>query len=135
MTKILVAEDDKFLSNAYRVKLSKAGYDVKVVSDGQEALSAFDSFSPDIFLLDLVMPRIDGFVVLEKLKAEGKIGKVPILVASNLGQKEDVDRAKSLGASGYVIKSDLSMKDLLARLKSLLPKNPPAPEATPEKAG
>ena len=120
MKKILVAEDDKFLANAYRVKLTKANYDIKLASDGEELLSIIDEFQPDLILLDLVMPRKDGFAVLTELRQNPKWAKVPIIVASNLGQKEDVEKAVKLGATDYVVKSDLSMKDLVIKISSLV---------------
>jgi len=120
MKKILVAEDDKFLANAYRVKLSKANYEISLASDGEELLSIIDGFGPDLLLLDLVMPKKDGFSVLSELRQNPKWAKLPVIVASNLGQKEDIDKAKMLGASDYVVKSDLAMKDLVVKITSLI---------------
>jgi DNA-binding response OmpR family regulator len=120
--KILVAEDDKFLANAYRVKLSKAGFEVKLTSDGDETLKALDAYAPDVIVLDLVMPKKDGFTVLSALKSSEKWKNVPCIVASNLGQKEDIDKAKNLGADDYIIKTDLSMGKLVDKIKALAPK-------------
>lgn len=120
MKKILVAEDDKFLSNAYRVKLTKEGFDVKIARDGNEALSMLTEFIPDIILLDLVMPNRDGFSTLEEIKKDSKLAHVPVLVASNLGQKEDLERGSKLGAAGYIVKSDMSMSSLVKTINSLL---------------
>ena len=92
MKKILVAEDDKFLDNAYRVKLTKAGFEVKIVRDGKEALEVLKTFLPDIIILDLVMPIKDGFATLEELKQDPRLKNIPVMVASNLGQKEDEER-------------------------------------------
>ena len=119
MKKILIAEDDKFLANAYRVKLSKADFEIKLASDGEELLETLKTFVPDLILLDLVMPKKDGFAVLQELKSMDAYKNIPIIVASNLGQKEDVDKAKKLGANDYVVKSDLSMKDLVNKITSL----------------
>lgn len=118
--KILVAEDDKFLSNAYRVKLTKAGFDVKLAGDGQEALDVLQTFIPDIMLLDLVMPVKDGFATLEAIKADEKLKAIPVIVASNLGQKEDCDRALALGASDFVVKSDLSLDTLIQKIHGIV---------------
>lgn len=121
MTKILVAEDDRFLSTAYRAKLTKSGFEVQMATDGEEALAALaDGFSPDIILLDLVMPRKDGFATLEDIRAQAQFAQTPIIVASNLGQKEDLDKAKSLGATDYVIKSDMSLDGMITKINSLL---------------
>lgn len=122
MTKILVAEDDRFLSTAYRAKLTKSGFEVQMATDGEEALTALaDGFNPDIILLDLVMPRKDGFATLEGIRAQAQYAQTPIIVASNLGQKEDLDKAKGLGATDYVIKSDMSLDGLITKINSLLP--------------
>lgn len=119
MKKILVVEDDKFLANAYRVKLTKAQFEVKLTYDGEEAFRALGSYVPDLILLDLVMPVKDGFAVLEVLKKDDRLKTIPVIVATNLGQKEDVDRAKRLGADDYIVKSELSMKELLKKIRGL----------------
>ncbi len=113
MKKVLVVEDDQFLANAYRIKFEKADLEVKISMDGEEALEVIKTFKPDVILLDLVMPKMDGFTVLEKLKSDVVTKDIKVVVASNLGQNEDVARAIKLGASGYVIKSDMSIADIL----------------------
>ncbi len=118
--KILVAEDDKFLGNAYRIKLTKAGFEVQLATDGQEALTALQTFIPDLILLDLVMPVKDGFAALEEIKANDKLKAIPVIVASNLGQKEDTDRAMKLGAKDFVVKSDLSLDVLIQKIHTLI---------------
>jgi len=123
MKKILIAEDDKFLGNAYRVKLSKENFEVKIAEDGDEALEALKTFNPDLILLDLVMPKKDGFSFLAEFKADKKNGKIPVIIASNLGQKEDIDRGMSLGATDYIIKSDLSLDTLIQKINSILNKS------------
>lgn len=122
MTKVLVVEDDKFLGSAYRAKLTKNGFEVQIATDGQEALEVLRSFLPDIILLDLVMPRMDGFTTLQALKDNPDLRNIPVIVASNLGQKEDVDKAKAMGAQDYVVKSDLSLDDLITKINSLVPR-------------
>ncbi len=120
MKKILVAEDDKFLGNAYRVKLSKSGFEVKLATDGDEALKALESFTPDLILLDLVMPVRDGFSTLEEIKSKDEFKHVPVIIASNLGQKEDIEKGLKLGAKDFFIKSDMSLENLIAKIKSYL---------------
>lgn len=120
MVKILIAEDDRFLSSAYRVKFTKAGFGVFLAADGDEALAAVKSFQPDIILLDLVMPKKDGFATLEALKADPTTKSIPVLVASNLGQSEDLTKAKSLGAVDYVVKSNLSLDELVQKINGLV---------------
>lgn len=120
MKKILIAEDDKFLSSAYKLKLTKAEFDVRVVSNGSEVLEELKSFEPDLILLDLVMPIMDGFVALDEIKKLEKFKSIPILVASNLGQKEDIDRAIKLGANDFVIKSDMSLDELIKKINAMI---------------
>jgi DNA-binding response OmpR family regulator len=120
MKKILIVEDDKFLSSALRVKLTKSGFEVKNASDGEEALRIVAEFSPDLILLDLVMPVKDGFAVLEELKAHETWKQIPVIIASNLGQKEDIERGMKLGATDYVVKSDLSLDTLIEKINSRL---------------
>jgi two-component system alkaline phosphatase synthesis response regulator PhoP len=122
MKKILIAEDDKYLANAYRVKLNKAGFEIKIVGDGVEALEVLKSFTPDIILLDLVMPVKDGFTTLTEIKQDPKLKSIPVLIASNLGQKEDLDKGLALGAVDYIVKSDLSLEDLITKINLLLTK-------------
>lgn len=121
MAKILVTEDDRFLASAYRAKLTKMGFEVMTASDGVEVFEVLDSgFVPDLILLDLVMPRKDGFATLQELREKQQWVNVPVIVASNLGQKEDLDKAQALGATDYVIKSDLSMDALVAKVNAAL---------------
>ncbi|TSC85714.1 MAG: hypothetical protein G01um101416_828 [Microgenomates group bacterium Gr01-1014_16] len=120
MKKILVAEDDKFLAAAYKAKLGKLGWEVRVAGDGAEALEILGEFVPDAILLDLVMPRMDGFAVLVELKKNPAWAKIPVLVASNLGQKEDIDRSRELGAVGYVVKADLSIDELVRKIEEAI---------------
>jgi DNA-binding response OmpR family regulator len=117
--KVLVVEDDKFLMSAYRAKLERSGYEVHMASDGDEALTVLETLVPDIILLDLVMPRKDGFATLGELRQREALKSVPVIVASNLGQKEDIDKATGLGATDYIIKSDLSMDDLISKIEKV----------------
>lgn len=124
MKKILVAEDDNFLANAYRVKLAREGFEVFIARDGNEALESIKTFIPDLIILDLIMPVKDGFMVLEELKKNVQFKPVPIIVASNLGQKEDTDRAMALGATDFVVKSDLHLQDLVEKVNKMLAQTP-----------
>jgi len=117
---VLVAEDDKFLASAYRLKLSKQGWEVAIARDGQEALDYLKSRQPDLVLLDLIMPNVDGFAVLEAIRTQPNLSHIPIIVASNLGQKEDINRALSLGAKDFVVKSETSLDQIVLKIKTLL---------------
>lgn len=120
MKKILIAEDDKFLANAYQMKISKFGYEVVIVSDGDEFMKQLDSTKPDLIILDLVMPAKDGYSVLQDLKKNPKWKAIPVIVATNLDQKEDVQRCQTLGVSDYIMKNKLSFERLHDKIKSIL---------------
>ena len=120
MKRVLIAEDDKFIANAYRAKLEKAGFELQMAGDGEEVLRILEVWVPDLILMDLIMPKRDGFSALEEIKKNPKWKSIPVLVASNLGQKEDVDRAEELGADGYIVKSNMGINDLVTKINSLL---------------
>ena len=120
MSRVLVVEDDKFLGTAYRAVMTKAGFEFELATDGEEALRVLKDWKPEIILLDLVMPRMDGFATLEALKKDPTLATIPVLVASNLGQKEDLDRAMGMGAVGFIIKSDSSPEEIISRIKSII---------------
>lgn len=120
MTKILIAEDDRFLGMAYRAKFTKSGFEVQIAADGEEALEMLKTFTPDAMLLDLVMPRKDGFTTLAEIRKQEKFKHIPIIVASNLGQKEDVDKATALGANGYIIKSDMALEAIIEKVNTTI---------------
>jgi len=116
----LVVEDDKFLVAAYKVKLEKLGWEVRIAMDGEEALAVLKDFVPDVILLDVVMPKMDGFATLAAIKKNPGLANIPVLLASNLGQKEDIDKGKALGAAGYVVKADLSIEELVGRIEEAI---------------
>ncbi len=118
--RILIAEDDKYLANAYRVKLEKENFEVLIVAQGKELLEEVEKYKPDLILLDLLMPVMDGFEALKKLKENEKTRDIPVLIASNLGQKADLDKGMELGAEDYIVKSNLSLKNVVKKIKELL---------------
>ena len=119
--KIFVVEDDKFLRELLIGKLATEGYEITSAVDGKEALALLDQPIPTIVLLDLILPDFSGFEVLEKMKARPEWSNVPVIVLSNLDQKEDIERAKSLGAADFMIKANFSLNEILARVKKILP--------------
>ena len=120
MKKILVVEDDLILAKAYKTKLTKLTYDVVIAGDGQEALYVLRQFEPDAILLDLVLPKKDGFEVLAEIKANPVWKRIPVLVVSNLGQDENIKKAMRLGVVGYVTKTNVTMEELALSLRSIL---------------
>ena len=120
MKKILVVEDDTYLANAYRVKLVKSGFEIKNAFDGEEALEVLKMFIPDIILLDIVMPKKDGFETLREIKLDEKLKNIPVILCTNLGQKEDIDRGMQLGANEFFIKTDFPLSSLIEKIENLL---------------
>lgn len=117
---ILVVEDDKFISNAYKIKFDAAGFTSEFAYDGQEALTILENFTPDIIILDLVMPIKNGFEVLKVVKKDERISHIPIIVATNLGQEQYIVKAKEMGAVDYILKSELSLADLVIKIKTIV---------------
>lgn len=117
---ILLAEDDHFLATALGDKLTREGFRVFKAKDGEEALTLARVEKPDLVLLDLIMPRKNGFQTLEELKKDADTAAIPVLILSNLGQESDIAKAKSLGAIDYLVKSDWPMSEVVARIKKVL---------------
>ncbi len=117
---ILVVEDDQFLAEMYATKLGIEGFEVEVASDGQQALDMLGARVPDLVILDLMLPKVDGFGVLEQLRATTATARVPVIVLSNLGEKESVDRALSLGANDYLIKAHFLPTEVVAKIRQTL---------------
>jgi DNA-binding response OmpR family regulator len=116
--KILIVEDEKPLSRALQLKLTSSGFSVKAAYDGEEALSILSGEQFDLIVLDLILPKLTGFEVLEELKK--KKSTTPVIVASNLSQGEDQERAKTLGARDYFVKSDTSLSQVVEHITKIL---------------
>lgn len=117
--KILIVEDEQFLAEMYQMKFESEGYDITVASDGEECLKKTKTENFDLILLDLVMPGMDGFQVLEKLRSNEKTMKVKIYILSNLGQEEEVAEAFDKGADGFLIKANLTPAELMEDVKKI----------------
>ena len=116
--RILVIEDERPLAHAMELKLKSAGFDVVIASDGIIGLEKLKESQFELVFLDLIMPRMDGFKVLEEIK---KLDHAPeVVVLSNLGQSEDVARAKKLGASDYFVKADVPLATIVERAHKIL---------------
>lgn len=119
---ILVVEDDPILKNLLGHTFA-GKYQTLYASDGNEALALFDQYKPSILLLDLMLPTMDGFAVLQSIRSRtDELKTVPIIVVSNLGQEKDKDRAKSLGATEYLVKAEVSIEEIVAKIQSVLEK-------------
>lgn len=118
--KILIVEDDGFLASIYAQKLEVEGFDVAFATNGEDGLKLAEKDHPALILLDLLMPKMDGFEFLEKAKADAGLKSIPVLVLTNLGQREDVERCLKLGAAGYVIKAHSLPQETVKRVKEIL---------------
>lgn len=120
--KVLIIEDDDHISKIYGIKLSKENVDTIVARDGEEGINMIVSEKPDLVLLDLMIPKKDGFTVLEEVKKTPFGKNLPILVLSNLGQENDIKKATSLGAADYFIKVNLSIQEVIDKVNKYLGK-------------
>jgi DNA-binding response OmpR family regulator len=118
--RILLAEDDRFLRKAAETTLKRSGFEVTTATDGEEALRAVGTCNPHLVLLDLIMPKVQGFEVLKSLKADAATAGIPVIVLSNLGQERDVQRALEGGAAAYLVKANLSLEELVKRVRETL---------------
>jgi len=118
--KILVVEDDRFLRELIVQKLSKEGYETIEAVDGEEGVKKAKEAKPDLMLLDLILPGIDGFEVLTRVKEDPEAAAIPVIILSNLGQKDDVERGLRLGVSGYLIKAHFTPSEIIDKVKSIL---------------
>jgi CheY-like chemotaxis protein len=113
MAKILIVEDEKLLNEAYELVLKKEGHDVKTAFNGEEALEYFGEFGPELILLDLRMPKMDGVEFLKNLEKKGKHPGVHIIVFSNYDEQKEIDEAFAHGATRYILKAWSSPKELV----------------------
>ena len=120
--KILIIEDDKFLRDLISQKLRKENFNTLEAVDGEEGLKTAREKSPDIILLDLILPGLDGFEILRVLKSDKNTSQIPVIVLSNLGQKEDMDRALSGGAEDFMVKAHFTPGEIVTKIKSVLKK-------------
>jgi len=118
--RVLLAEDDRFLRRAAEVRLRRHGLEVLTAADGEEALRVARAEPLDLVLLDVVMPKLQGFDVLKALKQDDATAHIPVIVLSNLGQERDVAQAMALGAIAFLVKAHLSLQDLVDRVDAAL---------------
>jgi CheY-like chemotaxis protein len=114
--RVLLAEDDRFLRRAAEARLRQHGLEVLTAADGEEALRLARAEPLDLILLDVIMPKLQGFEVLKALKQDEATARIPVIVLSNLGQERDVAQAMALGAVAFLVKAHLSLQDLVDRV-------------------
>lgn len=122
MWKILLIEDDPFLSEIYTAKFQEAGFEVSIATDGLQGLRKAKEQKPNLLLIDLVMPKMDGFDFLRAVKFDREIRNIPVVVLSNLGEEEDVRKGLKFGVIEYLIKAHYTPTEVVARIKNILSK-------------
>ena len=115
--KILIVEDDEILIGLLQKKLTSLGYEIYLAKDGEVGLVLMREKKPDLVLLDIVMPKMNGLEVLSKVKEDPNFKKIPIIVISNSGQPVELDKIKKLGARDWLIKTDFDLQELVGKVK------------------
>jgi CheY-like chemotaxis protein len=117
--KIMVVEDDQFLHKILAMKIKSEGFEIISAYDGESALKKVKEM-PDLILLDIILPQMSGFEFLAEIKRDSRLKNIPVIVLSNLGQDEDIERAKSLGAQDYLVKANFSIDEVIKKAKEWL---------------
>lgn len=120
--KIFLIEDEVAFLYALQAKLRLEGFDVEVASDGQTALDRLKNYKPDIILLDIILPKVDGWEVLQQIKADQRLVNVPVIIISNLSDKHSQEKGVDLGANDYLVKSDYDLDALVKKINESLQK-------------
>ena len=120
MTKILFIEDEPNLQKTLGEALRQEGYEVKPAFNGQEGLELAKSEKPDLILLDLILPKIDGFTVLQEVKKDPVLKDTPVIVLTNLEGSSDVEKALELGATTYLVKANYNLEEVVTKIKQAL---------------
>ena len=118
---ILLVEDDSFISGMYETKLTNLGYSVELIDNGETASQRLEQDPlPDLILLDIVLPKRDGFEILEDLRSTARTKNIPVILLTNLGQKPDVERGIKLGADDYIIKAHYTPTEVVEKIAKVL---------------
>ncbi len=118
--KILLVEDDSFLLSMYATKFELEDFKVVMAEDGEKAIRLATKEMPDIVLLDILLPKLDGFEVLRKLKENSETAKIPVILLTNLSQKDEIEQALKMGAEDYLIKAHFMPSEVVEKIKKIL---------------
>lgn len=119
--KILIIEDDNFLADIYKTKLEIEGFKVLSANDGEKGLKMIQAKKPDLVLLDILLPKLDGFAILQTIKKENsELSRIPIILLTNLGQNEEVQKGLNLGAADYLIKAHFKPAEVVGKIRKHL---------------
>lgn len=116
MKKVLIIEDEEIILDLLQKKLSQEGYEVSVAKDGEQGLKTMREVKPDIVLLDIVMPKIGGFEVMEEMQKDDTLKNIPVIVVSNSGQPVEIDKAQALGAKDWLIKTEFDPMEVIEKV-------------------
>ena len=122
---ILIIEDDKFLRELIARKLTKEGFKIEEAVDGEDGLEKAQKTKPDLILLDLILPEMNGFEVLSKIKTDPKLALIPVVILSNLGQKDEVEKGLKLGAVDFLVKAHFTPQEIVEKIKTVLSQKKP----------
>lgn len=120
MSKILIIEDDPLINKMYSEKLSRDGYETEIAKDGIEGMEKLKADPPDLVILDIMMPKMGGVEVVNEMKKDTKLEKIPIIILSNLSESPDIEKVKKRGIQEYLVKSDLDPDDVSNTVKKYL---------------
>ena len=118
--KVLIIEDDSFILDMYKIKFESLNFEVISASDGEMGLKILEKEKPDIILLDIIIPKIDGFNVLKMIKNNPALEKIPVILLTNLGQRENIEKGLELGAASYIIKAHFTPTEIVKKIKEVL---------------
>jgi CheY-like chemotaxis protein len=120
--KILIVEDDNFVAEVYSTKLLEMGHEVLIAQNGEEGIILAGSSKPDLILLDIIMPVMGGIEMLEELKKKEELKKIPVILLTNVGEKESIQRVRDLGVQDYLIKSHFTPAEVIEKIETVLGK-------------
>ncbi len=120
MIKVVIVEDEKMLADMYATKLAMEGFEAQKANDGATGFELVKQTKPSIVLLDIIMPKIDGFGVLKMIKDDPTLKDIPVVLLTNLGQDEDIKKGKQLGAADYFIKSNHTPAEVVQKVRQIL---------------
>jgi len=117
---ILLVEDDEFLAELYATKLNLEGFEVALATDGEKGLKLIKEKQPDLILLDIILPKMDGFEILKKIKTDKSLKDIPVILLTNLSQKDEVQKGLDLGATDYLIKAHFMPSEVVKKIKQTI---------------
>jgi DNA-binding response OmpR family regulator len=119
-TSVVIVEDEKMLADMYSTKFAMEGFEAQKANDGQAGFDLVKQVKPQVVLLDIIMPKLDGFAVLKMIKSDPELQAIPVILLTNLGQDEDIKKGKELGAADYFVKANHTPAEVVQKVKQVL---------------